>query len=96
MGKNLTIVARIEAKPDKIELVKGELLKLIQPTLNEPGCVQYDLHQDNEDKAVFLFYENWDSYELWQAHMNSAHLKDYQRATDGAVVSVIINQMARI
>lgn len=58
MSKKLTIVARIEANPDKIELVKAELLKLIEPTLQEAGCIRYDLHQDNENPAVFIFYEN--------------------------------------
>jgi len=46
MNQKLTIVARIEAQPDQIELVKAELLKLIEPTLEEAGCIQYDLHQD--------------------------------------------------
>ena len=35
MSKALTIVATIEAKPDKIDLVKAELKKLIAPTLKE-------------------------------------------------------------
>ncbi len=52
----LTIVANIKAKADKIDLVKAELLKLIDITRAEEGCLQYDLHQDNENPAHFLFY----------------------------------------
>ncbi|MEO1086758.1 MAG: antibiotic biosynthesis monooxygenase, partial [Acidobacteriota bacterium] len=44
MSAPLTIVARIEANADQIDLVKSELLKLIEPTLREEGCLQYDLH----------------------------------------------------
>ncbi|WP_254442621.1 putative quinol monooxygenase [Ruegeria arenilitoris] len=65
----LTIVANIKANPSKIDLVKAELIKLIEVTRTEEGCVNYDLHQDNENPAHFLFYENWQSRELWQAHM---------------------------
>lgn len=61
MSKKLTIVARIEANSDKIEWVKAELLKLIEPTLKEAGCIRYDLYQDNENPAVFLLYEKWES-----------------------------------
>ena len=43
MSQKLTIVARIEANADKVELVKTELLKLVAPTLKETGCIQYDL-----------------------------------------------------
>ena len=54
----LTIVANIEAKSDKIDFVKAELEKLIHITRSEDGCLQYDLHQDNENPAHFMFYEN--------------------------------------
>lgn len=95
MLKPLTIVARIEADNDKIELVKTELLKLIEPTLQESGCIQYDLHQDNDNSAVFLFYENWESRALWQAHMNNSHLAEYAKATEGAVASFTLNEMTK-
>ncbi|MDG1732925.1 MAG: putative quinol monooxygenase [Thalassotalea sp.] len=96
MSKELTIVARIEANPDKVELVKGELIKLVEPTLKEVGCIGYDLHQDNENPAVFIFYENWENRELWQKHMNNSHLADYMKATQGAVASFILNEMTKI
>jgi len=95
MNNNLAIVARIEANPDKIELVKTELLRLIEPTLKEVGCIQYDLHQDNDNPAVFMFYENWESREIWQEHMNNTHLAEYMKATEGAVASFTLNEMTK-
>ena len=92
----LTIVANIYAKSDKIDLVKSELEKLIAPTLAEEGCMQYDLHQDNENPAHFLFFENWESRELWQVHMDAQHIKDYLDATDGAVENFTLNEMTHI
>jgi quinol monooxygenase YgiN len=92
----LTIVANIKAKADKVDLVKAELLKLIGVTRAEKGCINYDLHQDNENTAHFVFYENWESRELWQTHMNNQHLKDYMEATDGAVEEFTLNEMTQI
>ena len=92
----LSIVARIEAKKDKVELVKAELLKLIDITRSEKGCIQYDLHQDNNDPAVFVFYENWESKELLDQHLQNDHIQQYMKATEGAVVSFIINEMTLI
>ena len=89
----LTIVANIQAKADRIELVKAELQKLIETTRAEDGCLQYDLHQDNQDPAHFLFYENWENRELWQSHMNAPHIAAYAAATDGAVESFKLNEM---
>lgn len=96
MSKALTIVATIEAKPDKIDLVKEELKKLITPTLKEAGCIQYDLHQDNQNPASFLFFENWESRELWQDHMNSTHLAEYASATEGSIESILIQEMSQV
>jgi len=89
----LTIVANITAKADTIELVKTELEKLIDITRSEEGCLQYDLHQDNENAAHFMFYENWESREHWQTHMSNEHLKDYKAATDGAVEVFTLHEM---
>jgi len=92
----LTIVANIKAQPDKVDLVKVELLKLITMTRNEQGCVNYDLHQDNDNPAQFIFYENWETRELWQAHMGNDHLKEYMQATKGAVETFTLNEMTNI
>ena len=94
--ERLTIVARIEAKKDKVELVKSELLKLIEITRAEEGCLQYDLHQDNTNPEVFVFYENWENRDLWQQHMGNTHLQEYMKATDGAVVNFTLNEMTII
>ena len=93
--KPLTIIARIEAKKNKIDLVKSELLKLIEPTRKEQGCLQYDLYQDNHNSKIFMFYESWESRELWQAHMNNEHLKAYLAATEGAVETFTLNELSQ-
>lgn len=92
----LTILANIHAHPDKIELVKSELVKLIQPTLAEPGCLNYDLHQNNDDPAHFIFYENWESKACLEGHLNSPHVKQHIQATEGAVASVTLTELTLI
>jgi quinol monooxygenase YgiN len=92
---NLTIVADIIAKPNQVDFLKSELEKLINATRQEAGCVQYDLHQDNNDPAHFLFFENWESRDHWQTHMNSPHLLQYKAATENAVDSVVISEMTK-
>jgi len=92
----LTIVANIKANPEKIDLVKAELEKLIPITRAEEGCINYDLHQDNDNPAHFVFYENWESRGLWQTHMNAPHLAAYMEATEGAVEEFTLNEMTYV
>lgn len=93
---HLTIVANIHAKPEHREAVQAELEKLVPITRKEEGCLQYDLHQDNEDPAHFMFYETWTSRALWQTHMNAPHLAAYMKATDGMVAEFTLHEMTKI
>lgn len=92
----LTIVANTVAKADKIDFVKEELLKLIDVTRAEEGCVNYDLHQDNENPAHFMFYENWASRDAFLAHMNAPHLKSALATMESAIESLTLNEMTHI
>lgn len=93
---NLTIVAHITAHPDKVDLLTEELEKLVPFTRAEEGCVQCDLHQDNADPAHFMFFENWEKRELWQAHMSAPNIKAFGAATDGAVADFQLFEMTQI
>lgn len=92
----LTVVANITAKPGQIELLKAELEKLLSITRAEKGCINYDLHQNNDDPAHFMFYENWESRELWQEHMKAPHLAYYMAAVEGAVAEFRLYEMSHI
>jgi quinol monooxygenase YgiN len=73
----LTIFAEAYAKPGKEEALRQTMLGLIGPTKLEPGCVQYDLHVDNDDPTHFFFYENWTSRALLDKHLASPHLQAF-------------------
>lgn len=92
----LTILAQIAAVEGKEDLVRTELEKLVDITRAEAGCLQYDLHADNESPGFFVFYETWENRDLWQTHMNAPHLAAYMQATDGAVASFVLNEMTKI
>lgn len=92
----LTLIAKIMAKPEKRELVKSELLKLISPTRVEKGCINYDLHQDNDNPNLFVFHENWESKALLEKHLASAHIAEYMKATEDSVVEFTLQELTQI
>lgn len=79
----ITVVAKLAIKEGHLEAVHAELLKLIEPTRQENGCLEYRLHQDNNDPAVFIFYENWQNMACLESHMRSPHFNAYVAAVDG-------------
>ncbi len=71
----LTVIAQIKAKPGKEDTVRKELLSLLAPSRNDPGCVNYDLHQAQDNPALFMFHENWRSKAHLEAHLQKPDLQ---------------------
>ncbi|WP_230657164.1 putative quinol monooxygenase [Psychrobacter sp. I-STPA10] len=92
----LTIVANIIAKEDKIELVKTELSKLIAPTRAEQGCISYDMHQNNENPAHFVFYETWQDEAVMQQHLDSQHVKDFLAVSEDAMAKFELIKLTKL
>jgi quinol monooxygenase YgiN len=74
MSKQITVIARLKAKPEKTEELKELALSLLEPTRAESGCINYDLHRDLEDPTVFYFYENWSCQADLDAHFKTPHI----------------------
>jgi quinol monooxygenase YgiN len=68
----------------------------IDSTRAEPGCLKYDLQQDNKNLTHFTFYETWTSKDKLQTHLNNKHLTDYIVATQDAVEVFLLNEMTKI
>ena len=73
----LTVIAKLKAKDGCEEQLGAVLRSLIGPTRAEPGCINYDLHRSHDEPGVFIYYENWESRPLWEAHMKSSHLVEF-------------------
>ena len=80
MAQLLTVVAEIKAQAGKEEALRQALLALIEPTREEDGFVQYDLHVSTADPGRFVFYENWVSQEHLDRHLASPHLEAFKAA----------------
>lgn len=79
----LTVIAKITARKDKIRETKEALAALVGPTHLETGCLDYDLHQSQEDPRLFFFYENWTGKDKLDVHLKSPHLKMFGQIASG-------------
>ncbi len=79
MSPECTVVATFFAKPEKREELRDLLIALVSPTRAEGGCVDYNLHVDEQDPNVFMFYENWRTAGDLEEHLLMpylTHLRD--------------------
>jgi quinol monooxygenase YgiN len=77
MAENtLRVIARIKARPGKVDELLSVLGSLVEPTCKEPGCISYKLWQNNDDPADFAFVEEWQSSAALESHFATKHFKD--------------------
>ena len=75
MGERpVRVVARVVARPEKVEEVRSLLCGLIEPTRKEPGCVTYELLHNRADRTDFTFVEEWSSEAALDAHLKTPHV----------------------
>jgi quinol monooxygenase YgiN len=92
----LVVIATVVAKNGSAEELRSELLKLVASTVQEDGCISYTLHQDNENPALFIFHETWESPGHLAKHIESGHYRAYADAAENLVAGKAVNRLTRI
>lgn len=96
MKKPLTIIARVQAKPGQADNLLAAQKELVAAVVKEPGCLKYEPHVSNQHPGLVIFVESWESYDLWQVHMQAPALKAFQEKAGHMVESVVIDQMTPV
>ncbi|WP_036194177.1 putative quinol monooxygenase [Nocardioides aequoreus] len=94
----LTVIASMKAAPGKEDELREALQALVEPTSQEEGYVNYDLHESVEEPGTFFFYENWESAAHLDAHLATPHLVDFADRMGGLLDGdgLTINRLRRI
>lgn len=71
----MRVLARVVALPEKIGEVESILRILVRETRREAGCVQYELLQNRDNPAEFVFIEEWANDSAIDAHFATAHMQ---------------------
>ncbi|MHA2384439.1 MAG: putative quinol monooxygenase [Candidatus Thorarchaeota archaeon] len=85
----VTVIARIKVKDGMEEEVKKELMALVPLTRSEPGCINYDLHQLDDDRCTFMFHENWKSKGDLDKHLAMPYLKAFMEKAEGMLAEPV-------
>jgi autoinducer 2-degrading protein len=83
----IAVAAEWRALPGHEETVRQLMLEAAAAVRqHEPGNLLYVGHQDPEDPAHFLFYEQYADQQALEAHRDSAH---YQEVVVGKLVPLL-------
>lgn len=92
----LTVVAWIRAASGAEDAVRAALLSIVPPTLEEEGCIDYQLHVVDDDPCLFYFVEHWRSGEDLDAHLSTPHVRGAIATVEDQIEGIDIKRMTRI
>ncbi|SDN76454.1 putative quinol monooxygenase [Geodermatophilus sp. DSM 45219] len=94
----LTVIAHMRAKPGQEDRLRAALTSLVEPTSQEAGYVNYDLHESVEQAGTFFFYENWETAAHLDAHLQTPHLVEFAGRLEELLdeQGLTINRLRRI
>jgi quinol monooxygenase YgiN len=76
----LYLIAEIYPHPEKLAEAREAFDDLIAKTMQEPGCLLYDLVIEQGGNH-WLMLEKWASKEAWEQHMETDHVKHINQIT---------------
>src|SRR5215468_4764885 len=85
-ASSLAIIAITTAVSGQENALRAAQEKLVAETLNEPGCLRYELHQSLENERVLVFVESWASEAQWREHMQGTAIKRFHDSGAGNLI----------
>jgi autoinducer 2-degrading protein len=74
------VVVPLKVKPEMREKFLAAALDDSSCSLQEPGCLRFDVLQDNTDPNRFFFYEVYRDEDAYKAHQATAHYPRWRAA----------------
>jgi quinol monooxygenase YgiN len=72
---SLTVVAECLAAPGYEDRLRTALEAMIEPSLDEPGCLAYQPYVDPNEPARMVVVERWTGPDALDSHFATAHFQ---------------------
>lgn len=70
------VVSKSMVREDKVAEYKQQVVRLIQETRKEEGCISYDLCEDMDNPNILTFIEKWEDKQALDLHMKTVHFME--------------------
>ncbi len=71
------LVVNLKIKPENVEAFMKKANENAAAARKEPGCRQFDVLVDPQDKTKAMLYEIYNDEKAFEAHQQTPHFKKY-------------------
>lgn len=83
----ILVLGSFRLPPENLAAGREALLRVIEATRAEPGCIDYAYAEDVSEPGLIRVSEKWTSREALAVHFEAAHMKQWQRERIGLGMS---------
>ena len=91
------LLVRVQVKPELLGEFRAAILKNAELSVQrDPGCVRFDVLQEQDDPTRWYFYEVYEREQAWVDHRASAHFLAFMEVGNRAIVSRDVTKLAGV
>ena len=77
MTEQYAFILKAKTRPEKAEAFEQLFRAYVEPSRQEPGCIEYHMLRDQQDPSLFVFYEVWASKAHLDVHSALPHMQQF-------------------
>ncbi|MFZ5895442.1 MAG: putative quinol monooxygenase [Myxococcota bacterium] len=77
MSERLQMTAFITPKPGKADQLRARLREVVDLTVKEPGCIEFQVFEELENPGHFILWEIFESQDALREHINMEYTRAY-------------------
>ncbi|MBV1815550.1 putative quinol monooxygenase [Pseudomonas viridiflava] len=77
MSEQYGFILHAHTRPEKSAEFEALFNSYVAQSRSEPGCIEYHMLRDQQDPALFIFFEVWASKEDLDVHSAQPHMKAF-------------------
>ena len=91
------VLVKVQVKPELLGEFKTAILKNAELSVQrDPGCVRFDVLQQEDDATRWFFYEVYEEEHAWVQHRSSPHFLAFKDVGDRAILSRDVTKLTGI
>jgi quinol monooxygenase YgiN len=77
MSEQHAFILKAKTRPEMAEAFETLFRAYVEPSRQEPGCIEYHMLRDQQDPSLFVFYEVWADKAALDLHSALPHMVEF-------------------
>jgi autoinducer 2-degrading protein len=91
------VLVKVQVKPDLLGEFEETILRNAELSVQrDPGCVRFDVLQQEDDPTRWFFYEVYEKEQAWLDHRASAHFLAFMEIGGRAIMTREVTKLTGI